>query len=233
MLCDLLLALASQQLAGTSRNKTKNCCSVGVTTRFAYAYHRRKGLRVYLYGKQSDGPHLKALSKDRIEILQRGVMKSQWAQLSPYYLELESEREVRAAIPLLVYAAARIDNSQRRQPFLLPSEDSDRKMTEGSRISVEVSRIERDPTARRRCIKLFGAICSVCGFDFERTYGPIGSGFIHVHHLNPLASAKGRRTVSPQSDLRPVCPNCHEMLHRRNPPFGIDEMKAIVLSTQV
>jgi hypothetical protein len=231
-LCDFLLSLVSQQVTGTSRREAIKCCSVGVTTRFAYAYHRRNGLRVYLYGKEADGPELKTLAKDGLEVLQRRVMKSQWAQLSPHYLELDSERAVRAAIPPLLYAAARIRTEKGREPFLWPSENSTREMIEGLRMSIQVSRIERDPAARRKCIKLFGTACSVCGFDFERAYGSIGSGFIHVHHLNPLASAKGRRTVNPQYDLRPVCPNCHEMLHRRNPPFGIDEMISMLRSTQ-
>lgn len=230
-LCDLLLSLVSQQVTGTSRHEAIACCSVGVTTRFAYAYHRRNGLRVYLYGKESDGPHLRALVNDDLEVCQRGVIKTQWAKLSPYYLELDSEQAVHAAIPPLLYAAARIDTKKGREPFLWPSEDNAREIIEGLRMSVQVSRIERNPTARRKCIKLFGTTCSVCGFDFERVYGSIGSGFIHVHHLNPLASAQGRRTVNPRSDLRPVCPNCHEMLHRRNPPFGIDEMKSMLCPT--
>jgi len=56
-LCDLLLSQVSQQVTETGRHEAIKCCSVGVTTRFAYAYHRRNGLRVYLYGKESDGPH--------------------------------------------------------------------------------------------------------------------------------------------------------------------------------
>lgn len=231
-LCDLLLQLVSGEITDVTRHKAIKCCSVGVTTRFAYAYHRRNGLRVYLYGKEADGPKLKALAKNQLEVVQRRVMKSEWAQLSPYYLELDSDRAVSAAVPLLVYAAAQIRDKKGREPFLWPSEDSARAITEGSRISVQVSRIERNPAARRKCITLFGTACCVCGLDFERVYGQIGSGFIHVHHLNPLASARGRRTVNPRSDLRPVCPNCHEMLHRRNPPFGIDEMKSMLRSMQ-
>jgi len=92
---------------------------------------------------------------------------------------------------------------------------------------VQVNRIERDPKAREGCIRLFGAQCSVCGLEFEKSYGDIGSGFIHVHHLNPIAETKGQRDrVNPRTGLRPVCPNCHEMLYRRTPPFTIEEMKA-------
>jgi 5-methylcytosine-specific restriction enzyme A len=101
-------------------------------------------------------------------------------------------------------------------------------MVEGARISVQVSRIERDPAARKKCMDYFGTSCSVCGFDFGRTYGALGNGFIHVHHLQPLAATKGKRKVDPKIDFRPVCPNCHEMLHKENPPLTIEALKAII-----
>jgi 5-methylcytosine-specific restriction enzyme A len=31
--------------------------------------------------------------------------------------------------------------------------------------------------------------------------------------------------VDPLEDLRPVCPNCHAMLHKRNPAFTPEELK--------
>jgi 5-methylcytosine-specific restriction protein A len=31
------------------------------------------------------------------------------------------------------------------------------------------------------------------------------------------------------NDLKPVCPNCHAMLHRRTPPYSIEEL-GIILS---
>jgi hypothetical protein len=30
--------------------------------------------------------------------------------------------------------------------------------------------------------------------------------------------------VDPVKDLRPVCPNCHAMIHRRSPPLSIEEI---------
>jgi 5-methylcytosine-specific restriction protein A len=60
---------------------------------------------------------------------------------------------------------------------------------EGAKRSITVNAYERDRAARQRCIRRWGLACTVCGFDFERTYGEIGSGFIHVHHLTPLADA--------------------------------------------
>jgi 5-methylcytosine-specific restriction protein A len=109
--------------------------------------------------------------------------------------------------------------------FVLPSEDGIGSREEGDRVSVVVNKYERDPENRKACIKIYGAVCNVCGFDFAKMYGAIGDGFIHVHHLTPLSQARRKHKTDPKDDLRPVCPNCHEMLHRRTPPFTIEELK--------
>ncbi len=70
--------------------------------------------------------------------------------------------------------------------------------------------------------------CVVCEFDFKERYGKLGEGFIHVHHLNPLGTMKGAHRLDPVNDMRPVCPNCHAMLHRKKDVLGIDELKALV-----
>ena len=62
-------------------------------------------------------------------------------------------------------------------------------------------------------------------FDFEQTYGEIGKGFIHVHHLTPVSSIGKEYRLNPQTDLVPVCPNCHNMLHRKEPPYTIAELQ--------
>lgn len=68
--------------------------------------------------------------------------------------------------------------------------------------------------------------CTACGLDFAKHYGEIGIGFIHVHHLRPLA--EGARQVDPIADLRPLCPNCHAMVHQKTPPFTIEELKNMI-----
>jgi hypothetical protein len=98
---------------------------------------------------------------------------------------------------------------------------------EGGVCQVLVNAYERNATARRQCIEHYGANCSVCGFDFRAVFGEIGDGFIHVHHLRRLAEIRAEYQVDPIRDLRPVCPNCHAMLHRRDPPFAIEELKAL------
>lgn len=100
---------------------------------------------------------------------------------------------------------------------------------EGTKTKVFVNRYERNPDARRKCIEHYGPICNVCGFDFELIYGEIGFDYIHVHHLIPLAGQEEEYSVNPIDDLRPVCPNCHAMLHRKTPPFAIEELQSRLL----
>jgi len=101
-------------------------------------------------------------------------------------------------------------------------------LTEGKQKQVTVNAFERNSVARTLCIKHFGTQCSVCGLDFAQRYGQIGEGFIHVHHLLELSSISKEYKVNPTTDLRPVCPNCHAMLHQRNPAYTIEELRDII-----
>jgi 5-methylcytosine-specific restriction protein A len=84
-------------------------------------------------------------------------------------------------------------------------------------------------TTRRWCLAHHGARCSVCGFDFGAVYGERGEGYIHVHHLVPLAMITEATAVDPVRDLRPVCPNCHAMLHRYpGAPCTLEELQQIM-----
>lgn len=106
--------------------------------------------------------------------------------------------------------------------------DPEEEYVEGAVSQVLVNRYERDPNARAMCIKHHGATCAVCGFDFEERFGPIGAGFIHVHHIVPLADVRSAYVVDPVNDMNPVCPNCHAMLHRRKPPYSLDELRNLL-----
>jgi 5-methylcytosine-specific restriction protein A len=68
----------------------------------------------------------------------------------------------------------------------------------------------------------------VCGLDFEERYGKLGKGFIHVHHIVEISKIGKKYKVDPKKDLRPVCPNCHAMLHRNFKVMSIDGLKAIL-----
>jgi 5-methylcytosine-specific restriction protein A len=105
-----------------------------------------------------------------------------------------------------------------------PELDAETALFEGDKKTISVNIYERSKQARTKCIKEYGLQCVVCGFDFEKVYGDIGKGFIHVHHLTPLSNIGQSKEVNYVEDLRPVCPNCHAMLHKKNPPYTIDDL---------
>lgn len=106
---------------------------------------------------------------------------------------------------------------------------SARPFLEGAVTTILINAYERNPQARRNCIEHYGVTCFVCGFNFASRYGEIGEGVIHIHHLTPLSALGGKaRGVDPVRDLRPVCANCHVIIHRRNPPFTIEEVRAFI-----
>ncbi len=123
--------------------------------------------------------------------------------------------------------APRVKDGQCVDP--LPDElDSSQTFLEGAQYQVTVNAYERDPRARQLCIAQHGTACAVCDFSFGAAYGEVAEGFIHVHHIRPLSEIGGEYLVNPIEDLRPVCPNCHAVLHRRVPAFSISEVRAFL-----
>ncbi|MDT8781116.1 MAG: HNH endonuclease [Candidatus Bathyarchaeota archaeon] len=98
-------------------------------------------------------------------------------------------------------------------------------LPEGSKTRIEVNKYERNPLNRLNCISVHGLSCKVCNFNFEAKYGPLGIGFIHVHHIIPVSKIGEGYLIDPTTDLVPVCPNCHAMLHRKDPPIEINELR--------
>lgn len=101
-------------------------------------------------------------------------------------------------------------------------------LPEGARERIEVNRYERSRINRMLCIELHGTACRVCGFQFEEVYGTTGRGFVHVHHVVPVSRIGADYVINPRVDLVPVCANCHAMLHRRDPPFSVEELRSLM-----
>lgn len=100
------------------------------------------------------------------------------------------------------------------QGYSRPDEEGPTLYREGARALVTANRFERDPKARQACIRHHGTRCAVCRFDFESVYGERGKGYIEVHHLVPLSEVDDDHEVNPIEDMRPLCSNCHSMIHR-------------------
>jgi 5-methylcytosine-specific restriction protein A len=100
---------------------------------------------------------------------------------------------------------------------------------EGARAQVEVNRYERDRRNRAAALAIHGYACLVCGSDLSDRYGPAAVGLIEVHHLTPVSKLGADYQINPGADLVPLCPNCHRVAHRRDPPFGIEELRSMLL----
>jgi len=117
------------------------------------------------------------------------------------------------------------------EDFHDPSEIEDEvadQYSEGKLKKIMVNSYERNGIARTKCIEHYGCFCQVCGLHFENLYGAIGKGFIHVHHKNPLSDDRQTQSTNPETDLVPLCPNCHSMIHQKQPPYTVDELREIM-----
>jgi hypothetical protein len=101
-------------------------------------------------------------------------------------------------------------------------------IVEGASFIVQVSAFERNPVARQKCLAHHGVSCCVCGFNFGVKYGSKAKNHIHVHHLKSLASIGEEYVIDPIKDLRPVCANCHAVIHLQQPPYSIEEVKGML-----
>ncbi len=99
---------------------------------------------------------------------------------------------------------------------------------EGKVKNITTQTYDRCPGARQACIDAYGYDCCICGFNFYEIYGELGKGYVEVHHLKPISDIRKEYKIDPEKDLRPVCANCHRMLHKRRPPISIKEMKRLI-----
>lgn len=120
----------------------------------------------------------------------------------------------------------------RDNPFVPDKSYEQQSFREGTPNQVVLTKYERNPYARKACIEHYGLSCIVCEINFECVYGELGKDFIDVHHLTQVSKIGKEYIVDPVTDLRPVCPNCHAMLHRKKEGISIEELKSL-MSEQV
>lgn len=112
--------------------------------------------------------------------------------------------------------------------FKNPEGVSAGSLWEGATTSILVNKFERNRVARNECLRHYGYACSACGCLLRDFYGSIAEDFIHVHHLVPLSQIGEDYQVDPIKDLRPVCPNCHSIIHRRKKALTIEEVRKLL-----
>ena len=99
---------------------------------------------------------------------------------------------------------------------------------EGGVQTVQVNRYERERRNRIIALSLHGHRCAACDFDFGEIYGNVAEGYIQIHHTTPISEISDRYCINPETDLIPLCSNCHSVVHLKNPPHTIDEIKALI-----
>lgn len=100
--------------------------------------------------------------------------------------------------------------------------------SEGALSRITVNAYERKSVARAACLEHHGYACAACGVILSEIYGEVAKDFIHVHHLVPLSEVEEGYEVDPIKDLRPVCPDCHAIIHRTDPPMTIEAVADLV-----
>jgi 5-methylcytosine-specific restriction protein A len=174
-------------------------------------------------GRTPTGGFLKLVEAGRLDIsLEALVLREPWSQLFVAdELTVATER-------LRAYGYAGAALSDTTSTALVPEEVTSATVYEGAKTQVTVNSYERRSKARKRCIEHLGTSCTVCGIEFGEVYGENFEGLIHVHHLRPLASIGTEYELDPVNDLRPVCPNCHAVMHKKEPPYTVHQVKTFL-----
>ena len=102
------------------------------------------------------------------------------------------------------------------------------KFYEGAVHRIAINSYERNAKARQICLNHYGFACHVCGTKLDEIYGSIAQNYIHVHHIVPLSQVKENYQIDPIKDLIPICPNCHSIIHRENPPLEVEKLKWLI-----
>ncbi len=99
---------------------------------------------------------------------------------------------------------------------------------EGAVRTIRVNQYERDPRNRAAAIRRHGVRCFGCRREMAEMYGEIAHGYIHIHHTKPISRGQRKPSVD---DLVPLCPNCHAVVHLRDTPLTINELKELIRKT--
>ncbi len=202
--------------------------SVKVKGRTGHDYNNKfKGTELIWYGRNKrklSHPSSQSLINPEIK---KYIFARENSDPNFYYLGIGRAKEVISPDPINILWA--FDDPTEFHPEILPEEIvSPDALIEGAKMKITINTYERNPIARQRCLDHFGYSCSVCTFDFYEKYGDIGKKFAHVHHLKLLREVGVEYEINPIEDLRPVCPNCHAMLHKRDPIYSIEELQQLL-----
>ena len=229
--CDALLGALQAMSSDVVRKATASMCAFHHegSANFAYLYHAKTKPRLDVYFPST--PDDRFPSDSHVTPLLRKTVTSEWARRFAWHFYLEDPPGSPSAARLLLGLPTRSNPPRLPQGSLVAEEVPDAQHVEGAVSQILVNRYERDRGARDACLRIHGTTCAGCGFDFGEGYGPDFAGLITVHHLVPLSQLKTEYVVTPGTDLVPLCPNCHLVVHQRVPPYTIEELRSFLAPT--
>lgn len=100
--------------------------------------------------------------------------------------------------------------------------------TEGRKqLVIHLQRERNQAVVRKKKTHAASLDCEVCGFSFGRAYGSTASDYCEVHHLLPLSEVADT-TRTRMEDLSILCANCHRVVHLRNPPYTLAQVRKLL-----
>ena len=183
--------------------------------------------------------HYSAFRKAHFDAIERSTQdrsKCLWPDAhSPGVIDLLNERGFHLTQPTYI-DELEIENLSSRSDSVWEAEVHDIVGVEGKvRLVTHLKRERNTKLVREKKKKVLSETgclkCEVCDFDFRLFYGELGDGFAEAHHDVPLSASDQERSTC-LDDLRIVCANCHQMLHRKGESLSIDRLKQVVDQVQ-
>lgn len=208
---------------------------VGINTsgRTGHNYHNHwEGKLLYWKGKSNshkDQPIIKGMLEETsvIHIFTRTDSKD----VNFKYEGLGKVEKFEDTVPVTIYW--RFDDNYKNGGQEVVKDIIEEAFLEGEVKDRSIKYYKRNKEARDACINYYGYDCYICGMNFEKVYGEIGKDFIEVHHIEKISTYGDEYIVDPIKDLRPICSNCHSMIHRRKETYSIDEIRSVLKANEV
>ena len=189
------------------------------TSQPRWHHEKKRGTPITTYNIKAKYADVMLLPPNEREKYRVDVKKDAMGQSAVWYGDNSPYGEELARKIWAIAEGHVVDDTDNSRP-----DEADVPYTEGGKKEVVVNAYERNEKARKKCVKIYGHKCQICHFDFQDVYGERGKEYIHVHHKKALAEIGEEYEVDAKNDLIPVCPNCHAMIHRRNPMLSVEEL---------
>ncbi|TGC09458.1 HNH endonuclease [Methanolobus halotolerans] len=203
------------------------------------AYHMKKGDIIYVKqgteivgkGKITRGYKYKPDIVKQDSVSWEHYLKVDWDEnFKPFTLDLGANQHI--VLKLDSERIHKIHKAEYDTNFVHDNIDEIMSAEEGKKYITEAIFRRRNSKLIKQKKANSDCRCEACGMRYEEVYGEIGKDYIIAHHLEPIGD-RDENTKTRLDDIALVCSNCHDMLHRTNPPMSVQDLKIILTDKQV